>query len=167
MPEPPSLDVEPERADESRRRVTLIAVGALLLLVVVIAAIVIAGNSDDDGDDAAPRVSNITDLLTADRNGTRVTVSGQVQAIREQGRIFALAESNVGEPDVTSEGAVLVIAENAGNLSEGDTVQVTGRVYDLESNEVTEAAGRELGGADGYPEFRAQPVVIASDVGSG
>ena len=166
MPQPPSLDVEPERADESRRRVTLIAVGALLLLVVVIAAIVIAGSSDD-ADDAAPRVSNITDLLTADRDGTRVTVSGQVQAIREQGRIFALAESNVGEPDATSEGAVLIIAENAGNLSEGDTVQVTGRVYDLESNEVTEAAGRELGGSDGYPEFRTQPVVIASDVGSG
>ena len=165
MPEPPSLDVEPERPDKSRSRVTLFAVGALLLLVALIAAIVIAGKSEDD--DAAPRVSNITDVLAADRNGTRVTVSGQVQSVQQEGRIFALAESNAGEPDAVSQGALLVIAEQTADVSEGDTVEVTGRVYDLEASEVTEAAGRELGGEDGYPDFREQPVVIASRVASG
>ena len=165
MPEPPSYDVEPERPDQSRSRVTLIAVAALLLLVALIAAIVVAGNAGDD--EGAPRVSNITDVLAANRNGTSVTVSGEVQAIREEGRIFALADSNAGEPDAVSEGAVLVIAESSADVAEGDTVRVTGKVYGLDAEQVTEAAGRELGGADGYPEFREQPVVIASKVDSG
>ena len=165
MPEPPSLDVEPERPDESRSRVTLIAVAALLLLVALIAIVVIAGNSGDD--ESAPRVSNLTDVLAAERNGTRVTVAGEIQGIQEEGRIFALADSNAGEPGAVSEGAVLVVSERTADVSEGDTVEVTGRVYELESEQVTEAAGRELGGADGYPEFRGQPVVIASEVGVG
>jgi len=166
MAAPRSLDVEPGRA-EGRGRVVLVAVAALALLVIAIAAIVIAGNQSDSETDGARRAS-ITDLVDGQRLGERVQVTAQVADVREGGRIFAIASPNTGEPDAVDEGAVLVVAaEGTDAVSEGRSVTVSGTVRELESEQVAEAAGRSLGGDDGYPDYRGRPVIVATDVTAG
>jgi hypothetical protein len=162
--QPRALDVEPGRAF-GRQRVTLVAAAALAALAAVIVAIVIAGNSSDDGTGA--RVSSITDVIHRREMNRDVTVGGTVQSVREGGRIFAINSPNTGGPDARNQGAVLVVSkQGVGGLTNGVHVTVTGTVRDVDSRQVSEAAGQPLRIRSVFPEFRAQPVIVAEKITS-
>ncbi|MFN2469966.1 MAG: hypothetical protein ABR583_03060 [Gaiellaceae bacterium] len=158
---PRTVDVEPERT-EGRRRIPLIAIGVLALLAAIIIIVVVAGNSSDD--DGGARVTSFTDILQGRRTGQQVTIDGEVQAVRDGGRILIVSDPNAGTADADDFGSILVVSKRGESVVTGESVTVRGTVREITSEPVTNAVGRSLADDAAFPEFRDRPVVVATDV---